>query len=262
MKRLIINADDFGLTPGVTRGILDAHINGVVTSTSAMMNSAYIAASLAAAQQKAPDLGIGVHLVLTSGKPVLSPEKIPTLVDDTGHFYKILQFTELVDSLDPADVRNEWQAQIEAFIASGRRPDHLDSHHHSSYASPALFTAMLELAREYKLPIRLLTKSEESSLKIEALINIRGQHTVRFPQPCITAFYGEGASIANLSRIISTLPEGVSELMCHPGYADSKLTKSSNYNTAREMELRLLTSPEAQAFFENSGVTLVGFSAL
>ena len=93
MKRLIINADDFGLTPGVTRGILDAHINGVVTSTSAMMNSPHIAASLAAAQQDAPNLGMGVHLVLTWGKPVLAPEKVPTLVDDTGHFYKIFQLS-------------------------------------------------------------------------------------------------------------------------------------------------------------------------
>jgi predicted glycoside hydrolase/deacetylase ChbG (UPF0249 family) len=74
MKRLIINADDFGLTPGVTRGILDAHLNGVVTSTSAMMNSPHIADSLAAAQD-APKLGMGVHLVLTWGKPMLTPGK-------------------------------------------------------------------------------------------------------------------------------------------------------------------------------------------
>ena len=262
MKCIIINADDYGLTPGVTRGILEAHVNGVVTSTSAMMNSPHIAASLAAASQAAPNLGMGVHLVLTWGKPVLAPEKVPTLVDNTGDFYKFIQFSTQVNSFDFLEVRNEWQAQIEAFIATGRRPDHLDSHHHSSYLNPGLFTAMLELAQKYDLPIRLPSKPGGSSPEIEALVHILGHHPVRFPLSCITAFYDKGVSIANLSRIISAIPEGVSELMCHPGYADSELMEGSSYATVRETELRILTSKAIKACIEESGVSLARFSDL
>lgn len=259
---MIINADDFGLTPGVTRGILEAHINGIVTSTSAMMNSPHIAASLAAAAQDAPNFGMGVHLVLTWGKPVLAPEKVPTLVDDTGHFYRIFQLSGYAEDFDFNEVRNEWKAQIEAFIATGRRPDHLDSHHHSSYLNQALFTAMLELAREYDLPIRLPSKSESSSPEIESLMQILGHHPVRFPSSCITAFFDEAVSIANLTKIVSELPEGVSEMMCHPGYVDSELMEGSSYTSARETELRILTSKEIKAYIEESGVSLARFSDL
>ena len=262
MKHLIINADDFGLTPGVTRGILDAHINGVVTSTSAMMNSPHIPASLAAAQQDAPNLGVGVHLVLTWGKPVLAPEKVPTLVDDTGHFYKIFQLSGQVNNFDLNEVRNEWQAQIEAFIASGRRPDHLDSHHHSSYLDPMLFTVMLELAQKYGLPIRLPSKPEGSSLAIEPFEQIIGQYPVRYPLSCITTFYDEGVSIANLAKIISEVPEGITELMCHPGYADSELMDGSSYSTARDTELQILTSNEITACIKENDISLARFSDL
>lgn len=262
MKRLIINADDFGLTPGVTRGILDAHINGVVTSTSAMMNSPHLAENLAAATKVAPNLGMGVHLVLTWGIPVLAPEKVTTLVDDTGHFYKIFQLSGHAEDFDLNEVRNEWQAQIEAFIAAGRRPDHLDSHHHSSYSNPALFAAMLELAREYDLPIRLPSKPESSSPEIESLVQIPGHHPVRFPLSCITAFYDEGASIANLSKILTTIPDGISELMCHPGYTDSELMEGSSYTTMRKTELRILTGKDVKACIEENGVTLARFSDL
>ncbi len=262
MKRLIINADDFGLTPGVTRGILDAHLNGVVTSTSAMMNSAHIAESLAAANRDAPYLGIGVHLVLTWGKPLLPPEEVSTLVDDTGHFYKIFQLSGRVGNFDLNEVKIEWQTQIEAFISYGRRPDHLDSHHHISYSSPALFAVMLDLANEYNLPIRFPCKSEDSSFEIEPLIQILNQYPISVPQLCITAFYDEGVSIANLSSIISALPEGVSELMCHPGYADSELIEGSTYTTAHEMELRILTSKEIKTCIKENGVSLARFSDL
>ena len=262
MKRMIINADDFGLTPGVTRGILDAHLNGVVTSTSAMMNSPHIAEGLAAAHQDAPNLGMGVHLVLTWGKPILIPEEVSTLVDDAGHFYKFFQLSEHAGNFDLNEVRSEWQAQVEAFISTGCRPDHLDSHHHSSYSNPMLFKVMLGLAQEYNLPIRLPPKPEDSSLEIEPFAQILGKYPVRFPLSCITAFYDEGATLTDLSKIISGIPEGISELMCHPGYADSELMGGSSYTKARETELQILTSKEIKACIEKNGVTLARFSDL
>jgi len=262
MKRLIINADDFGLTPGVTRGILDAHLNGIVTSTSAMMNSPHVSESLAQAIKVAPNLGMGVHLVLTWGKPLLKPEKVPTLVDDSGNFYRFPRISGHLGDFNLNDVRNEWQAQVEAFITTGRKPDHLDSHHHISYRDPKLFTVMLDLAQKYGLPVRFPCKPEDSSYEIESQLHLLGHHSVRFPQSCITAFYDEGVSIANLCTIISGVPDGVSELMCHPGYADRELMEGSSYTKARETELRILTSKDVKACIEENRVSLARFSDL
>lgn len=262
MKQLIINADDLGLTPGITRGIMDAHLKGVVTSTSALMNSPYIINSLALAKQVAPNLGIGVHLVLTRGKPLLPPDDVPTLVDRHWNFYKLHQLIKRVENLNLTEVHAEWQAQIEAFIATGRQPDHLDSHHHSSYSNQGLFTVMLELAREYNLPIRHPSIPENEYPGNETMNAVLGKYSIRSPQVCITSFYGQAVNMANLAVILSTIPKGVSELMCHPGYADSELIKGSSYNTAREQELHLLTSLEAKAALENNQVRLTSFSTL
>ena len=262
MKNLIINADDFGMTPGISRGILDAHFYGVVTSTSAMMNSPHISESLAAARKETPKLGVGVHLVLTWGKPLLPVDSVPTLVDAAGHFHKIHQLPGNADNFKIDEVHAEWGAQIEAFIAAGCMPDHLDSHHHSSYSNPKLFKVMLELAQKYDLPIRLPSRPEGRSLAIEPYVQIMGQHTIRYPLSCITAFYSEGVSIANLSRIISEVPQGISELMCHPGYVDSELKEGSSYTTAREAELRILTSKDIKACIQEYEVSLARFSDL
>jgi len=262
MKRLIINADDLGLTPGVTRGIIDAHLKGIVTSTSALMNSPQVAESLTAARKEAPDLGIGVHMDLTWGSPLLPVDEVPTLVDGQGQFYKIHQLSGYVNNFNLNEVRLEWQAQIEAFIATGRRPDHLDSHHHSSYSNQGLFMIMLELAQEYNLPIRFPSKPEGNFPAIDPLVKFLGQSPVRSPQSCITSFYGEAASMANLSKIIAMIPEGVSELMCHPGYSDRELMEGSSYTAARELELRILASDEIKASLEKNKVGLARFSDL
>jgi predicted glycoside hydrolase/deacetylase ChbG (UPF0249 family) len=260
MKRLIINADDLGLTPGVTRGIIDAHLNGIVTSTSAMMNSSYIAESLKAASRLAPNLGIGIHLVLTWGKPLLPVEKVPSLVGNDGRFYKIHQLSG--QAINILEVRAEWQAQIESFLVSGRKPDHLDSHHHCSYSSQNLFAVMLELAKEFDLPLRFPSQPEGDFPAIEHLVQVLDRSSIRSPQSCITRFYDEGVSIADLSEIISAIPEGISELMCHPGYADSVLAAESSYTAEREKELRILTSDETKAYLEENRVLLARFSDL
>jgi predicted glycoside hydrolase/deacetylase ChbG (UPF0249 family) len=262
MKNLIINADDLGLSRGVTRGIIDAHLKGVVTSTSALMNSPIISESLAVVNQESPDLGVGVHLVLTWGKPLLPPGDIPTLVDGQGNFYRFHQLSSQISLFNLNEVRAEWQEQIESFIASGRQPDHLDSHHHSSYSSQGLFTVMAELAQEYNLPIRYPTKPEGNFPESDTLKQILEKYPIHSPQACITSFYGQSVSIVNLIEILSTIPEGVSEIMCHPGYADRELIESSSYTIEREMELQLLVSPEIKAAVEENGVILGRFSDL
>jgi chitin disaccharide deacetylase len=262
MKEIIINADDLGLTSGVTRGIIEAYLKGIVTSTSAQMNSPYSAESLAEVWQHAPDLGVGVHMVLTRGKPLLPADEVSTLVDDQGNFYKFQQFASRITELNLNEVCAEWRAQIEAFIAKGRRPDHLDSHHHSSYASLGLFEVMLELAREYNVPIRCPVNPMGNMPVDGSFMRILNQSPVNSPQACITSFYGDEVSTENLVEIISSLPADVSELMCHPGYADRESMESSSYNTSRELELQVLVSPEIKTAVEDNGIKLCRFSDL
>ena len=156
MKRLIINSDDYGRTPDISRGIREAHLRGVVTSTTCMMNIPTTAEDIAIALKETPQLGMGVHLVLTMGRPLVTAAVGSSITDAQGNFFKYRQpFFERLPQFRIDDVKAEWRAQIEAFIqAANRKPTHLDSHHHSSYFSFELFSAMLELAKEYACAIR------------------------------------------------------------------------------------------------------------
>src|SRR5258705_13590408 len=116
MKRLIINSDDYGRTPEISRGIREAHLRGVVTSTTCMMNIPTTANDVAIALKETPNLGIGVHLVLTMGRPISSPEAVPSIVDENGDFFKYTPLIEHLGSLNLDEVKKEWRSQIEAFI--------------------------------------------------------------------------------------------------------------------------------------------------
>jgi predicted glycoside hydrolase/deacetylase ChbG (UPF0249 family) len=154
-KYLIVNADDYGHTAGVSRGIREAHLTGIVTSTTAMLNMSGVEEALREAIATCPQLGLGVHLVLTAGAPVLPASLVPSLVGNDGRFFKQAEFRARLATCNPDDAQAEWRAQIEKFCAVvGRSPDHLDSHHHTSYWSPSLLAVMLALASEYHCPIR------------------------------------------------------------------------------------------------------------
>ena len=164
MKQLIINSDDYGRTPDISRGIREAHLNGVVTSTTCMMNIPTTAADIAIALKETPELAMGVHLVLTMGRPIIMRESGSSITDENGNFFKYMPFVEHVPQMDMDEVKAEWRAQIEAFIkASGRQPTHLDSHHHSTYFAPQLFRGMHELAKEYDCAIRIPLTNDISS---------------------------------------------------------------------------------------------------
>jgi len=265
MKRLIVNSDDYGRTPDISRGIRHAHLHGVVTSTTCMMNIPTTVADLAVALKETPGLGLGVHLVLTMGEPISRPETVPTLVDAHGSFLKYDALLQHLAELDLGEVKREWSAQIEAFIrAAGRKPTHLDSHHHSSYFSADLFRLMLELAREYDCPIRfpfteISPELEEASKSVPELIQEFQPHV---PDFFFVDFYDEGATMENLLQIIAGVGAGTSELMCHPGYVDPAFARESSYNHQRERELQILTDPAVRAAIRLNGIELISFAEL
>lgn len=264
MKNLIVNADDLGLTSGVTNGIVQACSRGIVTSTSAIMNKTHISSDLNRTRQACPRLGIGVHLIITEGQPLLPASEVPSLVDKTGRFLELHHHPEYINRINPYELRAEWEAQINAFIALGFKPDHLDSHHHISYYNPDIFKVMLGLAREFGLPIRYPPLEFIGVLGKDNVAHWLKDYGVKAPHGCITSFYGEDNAISKekMLEIIRAIGEGTYEVMCHPGYADEELIESSSYNKPREQELAVLTSAEVMEAVQAEGISLVSFSKL
>jgi len=265
-KHLIINSDDYGRTPEISRGIREAHLRGVVTSTTCMMNIPTTAADVALALAETPQLGMGVHLVLTMGRPIVKLEAGSSITDENGNFFKYTPFIEHIPQMDMDEVKAEWQAQIEAFInAAGRKPTHIDSHHHSSYFAPQLFRRMLELAQQYDCAIRF-PFTDQISFELEETYkhvpNLIGEFNPHRPDSFLVDFYDEQATHEELLRLINNLSDGTTEIMCHPGYVDEDFANESVYNFQRERELKILTDPTIKEAIETNGIKLITFAAI
>lgn len=265
MKRLIINADDYGRTPEISRGIREAHLRGVVTSTTCMMNLPNTGDDISVALNEMPNLGLGVHLVLTMGQPLSAPESVPSIVDERGNFFKYNPFIECLSTLEIDEVKREWRAQIDLFIQfAKKKPTHVDSHHHSSYFSPQLFRGMLELAKEYDCAIRfpftkITRELEQTALEVSALI---AEFHPPHPDVFFVNFYDETATKEHLLHILDNVTEGTSELMCHPGHVDGAFAKESTYNFQRERELEILTDPVIINAIGAHAIELITFADL
>lgn len=279
MPKLIVNADDLGRSTGINRGILEAHQKGIVTSTSAMVNYPAAEHGIALLLEQAPFMGIGLHLTLTSGRPVCDPAEVPTLVDDDGRFYPPAALAPVAMRWAAEEVERELRAQFARFQAlAGRRPDHLDSHHGATYIFPAALRVMLSLAREYNLPIRRGDYGEhaletardwllaslppmQARAVAEEVHGILAQYRdIRYPDRMVSSFYDRRAILGELLTILTTLPPtGVTELMCHPGYADGL---DSPYNVQREQELKWLTYPATHEVVVAEGIRLMTFAEL
>lgn len=272
--RLIVNADDYGRSANISRGIREAHSRGIVLSTTCMMNMPTVVDDIQIALHETPRLGLGVHLLLTAGHPLLPAEQVGTLIKPDGSFLKLEQLIARQASLNADEARSEWRAQIEKFIAvAGRRPTHLDSHHHTTYFTPGLFQSMLELAKEYDLPIRLPVDEQTSTsltgLPAELLepmlerapLLLQRFHP-RHPDAFFASFYDANATKAELFRIWGGLGNGVFEVMAHPGYSDPDLVASSGYAAQRERELAILTDVETLAEVRKRKIELTNFAEL
>jgi predicted glycoside hydrolase/deacetylase ChbG (UPF0249 family) len=272
-KYLIVNADDYGRTPGVSRGIREAHSRGIITSTTVMMNMPGVEAELARALKESPKLGLGLHLVLTSGSPLLPTAKVSSITAGKNRFPSNDEFTAFLGRIDADEAAAEWETQIQKFIRTvGRNPDHLDSHHHSSYLTEKLFERMLNLAQKYQCPIRSIREgqsgayggvSKELSDSIGKFYpGMIRRFPTRMPDYFISSFYDETATVEQLMKILEGIEAGVSELMCHPGYADAALIEGSAYNRPRERELAILTSAPIRRTVQDNRIQLINFGDL
>jgi predicted glycoside hydrolase/deacetylase ChbG (UPF0249 family) len=272
--QLIVNADDYGHTPGVSDGIRNSHLHGIVTSTTAMMNMPGVEEALHDALQECPRMGLGVHLVLTTGAPLLPAAQVNSLIADDNLFAHVSDLIQRLSYLDLNEVTAEWRAQIEKFTAvTGQAPDHLDSHHHISYFSPGLFRVMLELAQEFGCAIRFPNGATAADIFdefppeyvrdcLDRNLMLVDQYQVQHPDRFRQSFYGENATQIALHNLLADLPEGTTEIMCHPGYCDGELSRSSSYIIQRNTELFILTAPAILDFVKEMKIELINYGAL
>ncbi len=168
MKKLIFNADDFGISQGVNEAIFRAHTEGVLNSTSIMITLKYVPQALELAKQM-PNLNIGLHANLTNENSVLNKEEIPLLVNENGKFKHGFVNLAVLSVLHPKELKNqakkEIKAQIEKACSCGIKLTHLDSHRHI-HMIPAIFKACMELAEEYNIPrLRFVNENPFTTIK-------------------------------------------------------------------------------------------------
>ncbi len=262
--KLIVNADDYGHTPGVSAGIRKSHLDGIVTTTTVMMNYADALAAIRAALATCPRLGLGVHLVVTEGAPLLPREQVPTLVRGDGDFYSSAQVDLLSYGFDHDQLYAEWKAQVELFLSTGATIDHLDSHHHAAWRNALPIQVLGELAVEYGVPVRVpygLAQLSEPGFR--AMVERLLPAGVRYPHGgMMNDFYDHGATLEGLLEVIDHLPDDTLELMVHPGYIDDEIIAISSYNFPRERELGILTSPRLRRTLDAKGIELITFAQL
>lgn len=249
-RRLIVNADDFGMTDGVSRGIAQAHRSGIVTSATAMAHLESLDRALAYVRD-APGLGLGLHITLTWGAPAAGADRVPSLVEPDGRFPR--DKAVLAGRARPDELKLECGAQLARFVqATGRLPTHVDSHH-QAHTLPPIREAVLDLAAKHGLPVR------SPNGEVRRLARARGLATP-------DTFLGEAGeqpywTVPRLLETLRWLPEGTTEIMCHPGHFDADLAHS-RYARQREKELAALTDPAVREAVRAAGVELISYADL
>jgi chitin disaccharide deacetylase len=274
----ILNADDFGLSPGINRGIIEAHRDGILTSASLMAVGDAFEEAVALAQEY-PSLSLGIHLTLVEGRPVLPPERVPSLVTADGRFCRSLGtflLKWLTGQIRMHDIEREFGAQIEKAMDNGVRVDKLDSHMHV-HLLPGIFLAVQAVASRYGIRVvrlpreriagwgdrpsivglwRQTTLASLAALRARPLAAAGLVHSTHFAGIAESGHLNEDNLLLRLRR----LQPGITEVMLHPGYRDSLVhawPMSRQYE--REPELRALTSPRVKAVVRNLQIKLVNF---
>lgn len=266
-KQLVVNADDFGFTPDVNRGIVDAHQQGILTATTLMANGDAFEDALRLSRQTAA-LDIGCHLVLIGGRSLLTGKPYPLTVG------------QLLAALARREIRpyDELRTQVRHIDAAGIRPTHLDTHKHTHLAPPVL-DAVARLSEEFEIrwvrrpfdfPLNAMPVPRLKRLTSTALGLLRRRfHRVLQKHGCRTTDYFAGFQITGrfrtpeLVRLLDALPEGSTELMCHPGHCGEALrTARTRLKESREHELKALVAPETREALRRNGIELARYADL
>jgi predicted glycoside hydrolase/deacetylase ChbG (UPF0249 family) len=268
LKRLVVNADDFGFTADVNEGIVEAHRHGILTATTLMANGQAFDDALRLASEN-PTLDIGVHLVLVSGQSLIDPER--ALPKTVAEMLRAIAMGRL-------DPYRELDEQIRKIVATGLRPTHLDTHKHTHLFPPVL-KAVAKLSQKYGIrwvrrPFDFPINPQGIPWSKRAISNGLGFlrshfHDVLDLHGCRTTDYFSGFQLtgrfgpAELAQLIRQLPNGSTEFMCHPGFCGEELKAArTRLKESRVQELEALVSPQVRQALQESGVELTRYGAL
>jgi chitin disaccharide deacetylase len=284
-KRLIINADDYGWSVGITEGVLHAHKTGVVTSASLMANQPATDYAITRLREF-PDLGVGVHLNLCDGRPVSPLCDVPSLVRPDGTFYPAGEMMSRLRrwQVSSKDIEREFRAQIQSIELRGVHPTHADSHQHLHLYPCAVraFRRAVEaegircvraprhqywpkngqIAGPYGGPVyrRLLMTAYVQWLQQTVFRNLT------LPDSCLVYHPRYRVSpdllCAGWTEALANLPAGTYELGCHPGLSEAGFSESDSFSARRELELRILTDREFRSVIETREIELITYREL
>jgi hopanoid biosynthesis associated protein HpnK len=289
VRRLIVNADDFGFTSGVNRAIAEAHTRGVVTSCTLMANGPALDGAVRLAKNM-PRLSIGCHVVLIDGVPVLDVAQVSSLTTRTqfGAFrddLKSFAARAIAGRIDPDEITAEATAQIRKIQSAGISVSHFDTHKHT-HLFPKILRPLLRAAAACgvralrnpfgpRLPLRssqLLTRPSlwKRYAEVQVLQRFAGKFREAVDREGFVTPDGTlgivvtGALDETLFHAIAlSIPEGTWEFVCHPGYNDADLSSANTrLRASREVELRVLTLPAARELLEREGIELISYKDL
>lgn len=248
MKRLIVNADDFGYTTDVNEGIIEAHRRGIVTATTLMAVGSEFQHAVLLAKDHAATLDVGVHLTLIGERALSRPGKaLPASP-------AALAFAILTSSLN---IARELDAQVTRVLEAGLQPTHLDTHKHA-HLLPQVAEVVGELSERYGIRWvrRPLPKPVLGWMSLGRLRRHGCRMTDHFLGFDLTGRFGAG----ELERVVRSLPDGLTEFMCHPGYLGDELRSArTRLKESRQRELEALTSPAVKTAVQAAGVVLTGY---
>ena len=290
MRRLIINADDFGFTAGINRAIVDAHSRGVVTSSTLMANGPAFSDAVQLAGT-IPQLSVGCHVVLIDGEPLLNPQAVSSLLDpdpDARRFRDGIggfALRAIAGRFDPREIEAEAIAQIRKLQAAGIAVSHLDTHKHT-HLFPGVLRPLLRAGAACGVRAVRNPFGPRRPLRSGELLARPGIWTRYAEMRVLRGFAGRfreavkkegfatpdgtlgvevtGVLDETLFRgIATTIPEGTWEFVCHPGYNDADLKAAkTRLRESRETELRALTLPEARSTLSQAGIGLISYRDL
>lgn len=283
-KRLIINADDFGLSLGVNKGITESIDNGIVSSISVMTNCGYVS-QVSDITKYFPNVSVGIHYNLTTGEPVTSPSLIPSLVGSDGKFWG-REFSKrlLSGKIRIRDINMELEKQTTVLADLVPHISHFDGHQ-AKHLYPLFFSAAIKVAhkfgiRKVRCPKRYIARENHVSLLQLRQLNIKRWFKGIARRTMMIYLKAKGFKTADRFvslvfnnhsmdslrkswlSMVRNLPPGSSEICCHPGFADEILLQHSKYTYERETEIAVLTSRELKQAFEENDVKIISYNEL
>ncbi len=275
MKKIIISADDFGLTRGINQGIIKAFREGIVKSTSIMPAGLAYDDAVRLTREN-PGLDIGIHLCLTEEKPILTKRAIPSLLRKDGYFLQVeppFLLNYYLGKIRLIEIEKELDAQIQKVKDSGIKATHIDGHDYI-HMLPSILKIVIKLARKYNIPFirypyecptifrdKLPRHIIQFSLNLHCIFAKKtiGNTSCFGTEHFYGFLYSGHLSEEYLKKILKTVNNGIAEIVCHPGIYDEETKRYDHWRYEWEEELKALTSLAIKEIIRDLNIELVSF---